>query len=88
LIQIWNQLCAESRTQPVTVSLEILGTVTSMLAAVLLSFQLAGLIWVYVCWMLGSVCLTMSSYKRRNMNLIMLMTFYTIMNIIGFWNYL
>ena len=74
--------------QPVTISLEVIGTVTSMVAAVLLSFELTGLITVYVFWMIGSVSLMISSIQRQNMNLMMLMMFYTIMNMIGFWNYL
>ena len=74
--------------QPVTVSLEVVGTATSMVAAVLLSFELTGLIPVYVFWMIGSVSLMISSIQRQNMNLMMLMMFYTIMNMIGFWNYL
>lgn len=73
--------------QPVTVSLEVVGTVTSMAAAVLLSFELTGLIPVYVFWMMGSVSLMTSSLQRQNMNLMMLMMFYTIMNMIGLWNY-
>ena len=85
--QLMDKLRQDWRDQPVTVSLEVVGTATSMVAAVLLSLELTGLIPVYVFWMLGSVSLMISSIQRRNMNLMMLMMFYTIMNMIGLWNY-
>lgn len=85
--QLWDKLRQDWREHPVTITLEVVGTVTSMLAAVLLSFELTGLIPVYVFWMMGSMSLMISSVQRKNMNLIMLMLFYTIMNMIGLWNY-
>lgn len=82
-----HKLRQDWHDQPVTISLEVVGTVTSMLAAVLLSLELTSLFTVYVFWMMGSVSLMISSIQRQNMNLIMLMMFYTIMNMIGLWNY-
>lgn len=77
----------EWKSRPVTVLLEAAGTAASVLAAVLLSFQITGLMPVYVCWLLGSLLLTASSWQRQNTNLVMLMTFYTVMNLIGLWNF-
>jgi hypothetical protein len=85
--ELMQRLRQDWREQPVTVSLEVIGTATSMVAAVLLSLELTGLIPVYVFWMMGSVSLMTSSIQRKNMNLMMLMLFYTIMNMIGLWNY-
>lgn len=84
----WLTLCTEWQQNPTCILFETVGTVASMLAAVLLSFAITGLTPVYVCWMVGSLCLTVSSWKRKNINLLLLMQFYTIMNLIGLWNYL
>lgn len=85
--KFWHQLRQDFEKDPVTFILELLGTAASMGAAVLLSLEITGLIPVYLCWLVGSVCLTVSSARRKNINLIMLMIFYTIMNLIGLWNY-
>jgi hypothetical protein len=87
MLKLIEKLRQDWRDHPVTVSLEVIGTATSMVAAILLSFELTGLIPVYVFWMMGSVSLMTSSIQRQNMNLMMLMMFYTIMNMIGLWNY-
>lgn len=73
---------------PFLVIAETLGTAASVIAAVLLSFKLTGLIPVYFCWTAGSTLLTISSWQRKNTNLLLLMIFYTVMNTIGLWNYL
>jgi hypothetical protein len=73
---------------PSLVIAETLGTAASVIAAVLLSFKLTGLIPVYFCWTAGSTLLTISSWQRKNTNLLLLMIFYTVMNTIGLWNYL
>ena len=85
---LWLTLCTEWQQNPSCIMFETVGTVASMTAAVLLSFALTGLIPVYVCWLVGSLCLTASSWQRKNINLLLLMQFYTIMNLIGLWNYL
>jgi len=87
MLKLIEKLRQDWCDHPVTVSLEVIGTATSMVAAILLSFELTGLIPVYVFWMMGSVSLMISSIQRQNMNLMMLMMFYTIMNMIGLWNY-
>lgn len=86
-MRLWTSWKSEWDRDPLTVSLETAGTAASVLAAVLLSFQLAGLIPVYVCWLVGSLLLTASSWRRHNSNLVLLMAFYTVMNMIGLWNF-
>lgn len=86
--QFWWVFVQEWRRDPITISFELLGTVTSMLAAVLLSLQLVSLITVYWIWCLGSISLSISSKRRRNSLLFGLMMFYTVLNVIGIWNLL
>ena len=78
--QDWDQ-------NPSLLILEVLGTATSMVAAILLSFEITGLIPVYLCWIVGSMCLSWSSWRRRNMNMLMLMAFYTVLNLVGIYTY-
>jgi hypothetical protein len=88
LIKLLKSWAADWKTDPTTVFFETVGTAASMIAAVLLSFKLSGLVPVYVFWMLGSMCLIVSTWRRQNINLLSLMLFYTVLNLIGFWNYL
>jgi hypothetical protein len=66
--------------------LEVLGTTSSMIAAMLISMQLAGMLTVFVFWSVGSVSLTISSYKRNNSMMMLMMLFYTALNLMGIWN--
>ena len=84
---LWASFVCEWKNDPLTVSFETAGTSASILAGVLLSFQITGLIPVYVCWLAGSLLLTVSSWRRHNTNLVLLMTFYTVLNVIGLWNF-
>lgn len=84
---LWGHIREDWHQSPLTLLLEIMGTAASMAAAILLSLEVTGLVPVYVLWMVGSVSLTFSSAKRKNINLMMLMLFYTIMNLIGLWTY-
>jgi ABC-type transport system involved in multi-copper enzyme maturation permease subunit len=88
LIKLLKNWAADWKQDPITSLFETVGTAASMLAAVLLSFKLSGLVLVYVFWMLGSICLIVSCWRRQNINLMTLMLFYTVLNLIGFWNYL
>ncbi len=85
LLDRWKQ---EWQAQPWMVLAETGGTAASVLAAVLLSFKLTGLVPVYFCWLTGSFLLMISSWQRQNTNLLLLMLFYTVMNLIGLANYL
>jgi hypothetical protein len=85
LLARWSK---EWQQQPWMVIAETGGTAASVIAAVLLSFKLTGLVPVYFCWLLGSFLLMISSWQRQNTNLLLLMLFYTVMNLIGLANYL
>jgi hypothetical protein len=67
--------------------MEVVGTVASVIAAIVLSFNLVGIWAVYWMWCVGSMSLTFTSYRRNNLLLTGLMVFYTILNIIGLWNF-
>jgi hypothetical protein len=86
-INIWGSLREEFRKDPILIVVEIIGTVASIVAAVVLSFNLMSVGTVYYMWVVGSVCLTFTSYRRKNSLLTGLMVFYTILNIIGLWNF-
>jgi hypothetical protein len=74
----------ELRTNPITVFLETVGTVSSMCASVLISLQLSSMSMVFMVWMLGSITMAGASYSRRNLMWLVLSLFYCIMNVIGF----
>lgn len=67
-----------------TVIMETVGVLSSMLASVLISLQLVSMPMVFVVWMLGSVSMAVSSYNRHNLMWLVLSVFYCIMNVIGF----
>lgn len=85
--QLLRSLRMEWRRDPLLICLESMGTVVSMIAAIALSFQILTIWWVYWLWCMGSMSLTFTSYKRKNSLLTGLMVFYTILNIIGLWNF-
>lgn len=85
---LWRTFRREWRERPLTLTFEMIGTGASMIAAVVLSVKLTGLIPVYLLWLTGSICLTVSTWQRQNSSLLLLMAFYTIMNLIGLWNWL
>ena len=82
-----GSLCREWHRDPILICMEVVGTVASVIAAIVLSFNLVGIWAVYWMWCVGSVCLTFTSYRRKNSLLTGLMGFYTILNIIGLWNF-
>lgn len=86
-LNILGSLREELRKDPILISVEALGTIASVIAAVVLSFNLVGVGTVYYMWCVGSLCLTFTSYRRKNSLLTGLMVFYTILNIIGLWNF-
>lgn len=71
---------------PFIIIMETIGTVVSMLAAVLLSYQLVSMHAMFLLWIFGSTCLTITSVMRKNILLSSLMIFYLVMNIIGLRN--
>lgn len=80
LIQHFYQ---EVRVRPILISLETVGVLSSMLAALLISLQLTTMVTVFLVWMLGSITMASASYLRRNLMWLLLSAFYLIMNVLG-----
>ncbi len=68
--------------------LEIIGVISSITASVLISiFQGSiNLMWVFVCWLIGSVSMGIAAYLRNIGWPMLLMIVYTFFNIIGLYN--
>lgn len=88
LREFGGSLCQLWHRDPFLFVLEVVGTVSSMIAATLISLQLASMLTVFVFWSVGSVSLTISSHKRNNSMMVLLMLFYTALNFMGIWNIL
>lgn len=69
--------------RPILISLETVGVLSSMLAALLISLQLTTMVTVFLVWMLGSITMASASYLRRNLMWLLLSAFYLIMNVLG-----
>lgn len=74
--------------QPWVFWLEAMGTVSSILASLLISFltNSAPMLLVFLCWGMGSMSLFFASKLRKNNWMTMLMLFYSVVNAIGFYN--
>lgn len=70
--------------------LEAIGTVSSLAAAVLISFwpNVINLVWIFSFWLIGSIGLATSSFMRKMAWPMILMITYTVLNIIGLYNLL
>jgi hypothetical protein len=70
--------------------LEAIGTISSLTAAVLISFwpNIINLIWIFSFWLIGSISLAASSCMRQMAWPMILMITYTFLNIIGLYNLL
>lgn len=68
--------------------LEIIGVVSSITASIMISiFQGSiNLLWVFVCWLIGSVSMGIAAYLRNIGWPMLLMIVYTFFNIIGLYN--
>lgn len=82
-----QSLCQECRVRPWLVFMEILGTGASVIAALVLSLNLMHIWAVYWLWLMGSLSLSLSSWWRKNLLLLALMVYYTVLNILGLWNF-
>jgi hypothetical protein len=89
-LKIWRKLAdlgrhfvSEWRSKPITITLETVGVMSSMLAALMISLQLTSMILVFLVWMLGSVTMACASYLRHNLMWLLLSVFYLIMNVLG-----
>ena len=61
LREFGGSLCQLWHRDPSLFVLEVVGTVSSMVAATLISLQLASMLTVFVFWSVGSVSLTIRS---------------------------
>ena len=83
ITRLWEQFIRDLFHQPLTIIMEIFGTGVGILASVLVCLQLTTMFNIFILWIVGSVCLTISSVIRKNTLLALLMLFYTVMNFIG-----
>lgn len=83
LWDLWRHFCVECKDRPITVALETTGTLSSMVASVLISLQLVSLGTVFMVWLIGSITMAGASYMRRNLMWLVLSLFYLIMNVVG-----
>ena len=69
---------------------ESVGTISSLIAAVLISFWPTAihLGWIFGFWLIGSGSLAISSFIRNTGWPMILMSTYTVLNIIGLYNVL
>ena len=88
LDKILNQWATDWRFNPLLFWLELVGTFSSIMASVLISLWPGSinLFYVFVCWMIGSVSLTVSAYIRATGWPMILMIVYTFFNLIGLYN--
>jgi hypothetical protein len=86
-LYIIQSLRDEWRNNSLLVCVEIIGTGVSIIAALVLSLNLMNIWIVYWLWLIGSVSLTLSSWWRKNLLLLLLMIYYTILNMLGLWNF-
>jgi hypothetical protein len=88
LNKLFNQWADDWKNHPHLFWLELIGTVSSIAASVIISVW-AGtidLVWVFVCWMIGSLSLTVTAYMRSTAWPMLLMIVYTFFNTIGLYN--
>lgn len=67
---------------------ELIGVIGSLAAAVMISFwpgQIS-MVWIFSLWLVGSSSLAISSFLRRTAWPLLLMSTYTVLNMIGLSN--
>lgn len=83
IVDLAREFRKEFSCRPFVVCCETVGTITSMIASVMVSFQLAGMMAVFLLWLVGSVCLSTAGVLRKNLMWTLLSMFYLIMNLVG-----
>lgn len=70
--------------------LEAVGTVTAIIASMLLNFltYVAPLVIIFSLWLVGSLALSWAFYKRKLSSALVLMLFYNVLNVVGLTNVL
>lgn len=83
---IWKNWCHDIKNTPFLFWVEIISTFMNMTASVLMGFfsNNPPLSVIFVFWILGSIGMAWAAFKRNAAWLLVLMSFYTIMNIVGF----
>ena len=81
--ELTREFRKEFSCRPMIVGCETVGTVSSMVASVLVSFQLVSMPWVFLLWLVGSITLSIASYYRKNLMWTLLSMFYLCMNLAG-----
>lgn len=84
---LFSQWISDWRDRRSLFWLEMIGTVSSLIAAVLISFWpgIIHLSWVFSFWLVGSISLAISSYMRQAAWPMLLMITYTVFNLVGLW---
>ena len=78
-----REFLAEFPCRPFVVLCETVGTISSMIASVMVSFQLTGMMAVFLLWLLGSIALSSAGILRKNLMWTLLSVFYLVMNLVG-----
>lgn len=86
--RIFEQWKLDWRNNKCLFNLELAGVASSIAAAILISFFPASvpLQLMFVLWLVGSICLAVTSYMRSNAWPMALMLTYTVLNIVGLFN--
>jgi hypothetical protein len=88
--KIWNDWRHDIVHNPWLFWVEICSTALNMGASAIFALTSGGgntpLILIFIMWIIGSIGMAWASYKRNAAWLLVLMTFYTVMNIVGLSN--
>lgn len=68
--------------------LEITGTLCSMTASLMLAATSINIMIIFSTWLVGSTALAVSNHMRKSYWMFLLMSFYTVINIVGLYNHL
>lgn len=68
--------------------LELLGTACSMTASMLLAVTNINIVIIFLVWLVGSTMLAIANHMRKSYWMFVLMSFYTMVNIVGLYNHL
>lgn len=90
LRRVVDQWAHDWRTNKFLFFFELIGTASSILASVLISFwpTAINLVWVFIFWLIGSLLLLITSWIRSTGWPMLLMLTYSVFNIIGLYNLL
>ena len=86
--ELWIQWKVDWLERRVVFLVELMGTILNMTASTLMGLYSANppLLLIMTLWIIGSIALVYTNYQRRIAWPLILMSFYTFMNIVGFIN--